>query len=266
MSGRSRTCLLDLVRSAVSALIVLALAVLALAVLALAVSASILTPSLALAQTGQLPTKQAQSGQAQSNLDLSDRMRSAPDFSLPPLLTAPEQPLDRPPISDPVQRPPHLPVTTPGTFALPQIAQSAGTIFSGTVTAITNHPASLSAGRGQAVGTIAVTFHVERAIRGAVPGENFSLSQWMGAWSAGQSYRVGDRALVFLYPRSKIGLTSCVGGSLGRFRIDPLGNVLMTAQQLSAFRKDPVLGGKSRISFADFAQAVERAGGPEDAP
>ncbi len=266
MSGRSRTCLLDVVRSAVSALIVFALAILALAVLALAVSASILTPALALAQTSQLPAKQAQSDQAQPNLGLSDRMQSAPDFSLAPWLTAPEQPPDRPPIANPVQRPPHLPVTTPGTLALPQIVQGAGTIFSGTVTAITNHPASLSAGRGQAVGTIAITFHVERAIRGAVPGENFSLSQWMGAWSAGQRYRVGERALVFLYPRSRIGLSSCVGGTLGRFRIDPLGHVLLTAQQLSAFRKDPVLGGRSRVSFADFAQAVERAGRQEDAP
>jgi hypothetical protein len=261
MSGRSRTCLLDALQSAVSALIVLALAILALAVLALAVSASLLTPGLALAQSNE-----AQSDRLKHNRAEPDRVPSAPDFSLPPSLPEPVQPPDRAPREWPVQRPPHLPVVGPGTFDLPQIVQAAGTIFSGTVTAITNHAASLTPGRQQAVGTVAVTFHVERAIRGAIPGESLSISQWIGTWSSGQRYRIGDRALVFLYPRSKIGLTSCVGGSLGRFRIDPLGHVSLTAQQLSAFRKDPVLGGKSRVSFADFAQAVERVDRQEDAP
>jgi hypothetical protein len=88
----------------------------------------------------------------------------------------------------------------------------------------------------------------------------------MGVWSGSQRYRVGDRALLFLYPPSKIGLTSCVGGTLGRFHIDPVGRVLLSAQQLSAFRRDPVLGGRSRVSFSDFAHAVERAGAEKDAP
>jgi len=151
-------------------------------------------------------------------------------------------------------------------MGLPQIVQAAGSIFSGTVTAITSHPASLTAGRGQPVGTVAVTFHVERAIRGAIPGANFVISQWMGVWSSGQQYRVGDRALLFLYPQGKLGLTSCVGGTIGRFRIDPAGRILLSAQQLSIFRADPQLRGKSLISFQDFALAVERAGGDELAP
>jgi hypothetical protein len=46
---------------------------------------------------------------------------------------------------------------------------------------------------------------------------------------------------------------------MGRFTIDPWGRVLLSAQHLSAFRGDPVLGGKSRVRVSDFALAVRRA-------
>jgi len=139
------------------------------------------------------------------------------------------------------------------------MARAAGTIFSGTVTAIARHPAT----QGQAIETVAITFHVEKAFRGVTPGEDFTISQWIGLWSAGQRYRVGERVLLFLYPPSKLGLTSCVASPIGRFRIDPVGRVLLSAQHLSAFRADPVLGGKSRVSFTDFALAVRQASGEE---
>lgn len=143
----------------------------------------------------------------------------------------------------------------PGTIGLPTIAQAAGTIFSGTVTAIARRPAA----RGQTVESVAITFHIENAIRGATPGEDLTISQWTGLWSGGQRYRVGERVLLFLYPPSKLGLTSCVAGGMGRFNIDQWGRVLLSAQHLSAFRADPVLGGKSRLPFSDFASAVRRA-------
>jgi hypothetical protein len=143
----------------------------------------------------------------------------------------------------------------PGTIGFPTLARSAGTIFSGTVTAIARQPAT----RGQAVETVAITFHIENTIRGAVPGEDLTISQWSGLWSTGQRYRVGERVLLFLYPPSKLGLTSCVAGGIGRFAVDPWGRVLLSAQHLAAFRADPVLGGKSRLPFSDFASAVRQA-------
>jgi hypothetical protein len=132
-------------------------------------------------------------------------------------------------------------------------------IFSATVTGIARHPA-ISA---QAFATVAITFRVESSIRGATPGQDLTVMQWLGLWSSGQRYRVGDRDLLFLYPPSKLGLTSCVGGPMGRFAIDPRGRVLLSAQQRSAFRQDPVVGGKSRVSFRDFALAVRQAAGEE---
>ena len=146
------------------------------------------------------------------------------------------------------------PWARPATFGLPQLSKAAGMIFSGTVISVVRQPVGANA-----IGTIAITFHVENAIRGAMPGEDRTITQWIGLWSGGQRYRIGDRALLFLYPPSKLGLTSCVGWPLGRFAMDRSGRVLLSAQQLSAFRQDPVLGGKSRVSFRDFARAVRQA-------
>jgi len=177
----------------------------------------------------------------------------APDFSLafPRAL----QPAKSDPTSS-LRR--HLSLET-GALSIGQITRAAGTIFSGTVTAITRRPAT----HGQSVETVAITFHVDNAIRGATPGESLTISQWIGLWSSGQRYRVGERVLLFLYPPSKLGLTSCVAAPMGRFNIDATGRVLLSAQHLSAFRTDPVLGGKSRVSLSDFALAVRQAGGEE---
>jgi len=159
------------------------------------------------------------------------------------------------PASGPISFPPRLPITPPGGFGFPQLARAAGLIFSGTVINIERRPARAV----QALGTVAITFHIENAIRGATPGSDLTISQWIGLWSSGQRYRVGEHVLIFLYPPSKLGLTSCVGGTMGRFVIDPRWRVLLTAQQLSAFQRDPVLGGKSHLRFSDFALAVRRA-------
>jgi hypothetical protein len=167
----------------------------------------------------------------------------------------PSLPLPVPTIPEPVA-PPRLPVTRPGGFGFPQFARAAGMIFSGTVTKVEPRPATPAS--GHAVTTVAITFHVENAIRGATPGQELTISQWIGAWSSGQRYRVGERVLLFLYPPSKLGLTSCVGGAMGHFVVDPQGRVLLTAQHLAAFRTDSVLGGKSRVYFSDFALAVKR--------
>jgi hypothetical protein len=157
-------------------------------------------------------------------------------------------------ISRPI-RPPQDPAVPPQAFGLPQMVKAAGVIFSGSVTAISHRPATSAL----AVETVSITFRVEQAIRGATPGDNLTILQWIGLWSSGQRYRVGERLLLFLYPTSNLGLTSCVGGPLGRLGFDPWGRVALSAQQISAFRRDPVLGGKSRVSFSDFALAVHQS-------
>ena len=205
----------------------------------LAVLLVVLAPIVSFGQTSSAP-----SSSERALSDFYDSLSRGPDANPPgwrPIL------------------PPRVPVTPPVGFGFPQIARAAGMIFSGTVTKIERRPAT----GGQSVETVAITFHVEDAIRGATPGENLTISQWIGLWSAGQRYRVGERLLLFFYPRSKLKLTSCVGGSMGRFAVDSWGRVWLTAQHLGAFQKDPVLGGKSRVRISDFALAVRRAGEEE---
>ena len=128
-------------------------------------------------------------------------------------------------------------------------------IFSATVMNVERRPGN----RGQTVETVAITFRVEQAFRGATPGETLTIFQWIGLWSSGQRYRIGERVLLFLYRNSKLGLTSCVAGNLGRFEIDASGRIVISAEQLSMLRKDPVVGGKSRVRLGDFALAVRHA-------
>ncbi len=152
----------------------------------------------------------------------------------------------------------------PATIGLSQIARAAEIIFSGTVTSISRAPASGSpAYRSDVPQVVAVTFRVEHSFRGSIAGQNLTVFEWIGLWTSGQRYRVGDRLFLFLYPPSKLGLTSCVGGTMGRFVVDPLGHVVLNEQHLAAFGADPALGGKSRVSMPDFGLAVRRARGEE---
>ena len=201
-------------------------------------------------QTTSDPGNSAQHGVARFDPS-NPRMRGlAGSDLLPWLRTATDQP---PPRSDTVV--PLRPIGPARPISFPIMARTAGIIFSGTVTRIERHPANNS----QPAATVAITFHVENAIRGATPGQDLTILQWIGVWSSGQRYRVGERVFLFLYPPSRLGLTSTVGGPMGRFTIDPWGRIPLTAQHLSAFRTDPVLGGKSLVRFSDFAFAVRQA-------
>ena len=128
-------------------------------------------------------------------------------------------------------------------------------IFSGTVKSIERKAATGSS----AVEAVQVTFHVDNAIPGTTAGQDLTISQWIGLWTSGQRYRIGERVVLFLYPPSKLGLTSAVAGPLGRFKLDQWGRVQLSAHHLSAFRTDPVLGGKPRVRISDFALAVRKA-------
>jgi hypothetical protein len=108
----------------------------------------------------------------------------------------------------------------PGNFR--HIVRSAGVIFSGTVLTV-NRVAPGSANR---TGLTTITFRVENAIRGVRQGQTLQVLEWSGLWSAGEHYRTGEHVLLFLYPTSRLGLTSPVGGAQGRFAIDQFNRVL----------------------------------------
>jgi len=100
-----------------------------------------------------------------------------------------------------------------------ELLRRAGMIFSGTVLSTT--AAELRTDR--AVPAVELSFRVERAIAGVNPGQVLTIREWAGAWSGLRPMRPGDRFLLFLYPPSRLGLTSPVGGSQGQIRLDATG-------------------------------------------
>jgi hypothetical protein len=147
----------------------------------------------------------------------------------------------------------------PGTTIFPQLVRTAGIIFSGRVTSIGRTPSS--SGLRQASTT--VTFAVERALRGASPGQNLTIHEWAGLWARGERYRVGERVLLFLYSPSTLGLTSPVAGAIGRFAMDPRGRIVIGAQQAAILAADPLLRGKAVVAYPEFARAVRRSSAEE---
>jgi hypothetical protein len=191
---------------------------------------------------------------------------------------ADRSPADRPPVVAPVLTPILGPVRGPVSTApiwipppgLPrhyptappifqQLVRAAGIIFSGRVTFV----GSVVPSSGQYPASSTVTFQVDQALRGALPGQNLTIREWAGLRSIGERYYVGERVFLFLYSPGKLGLTSPVGGGMGRFAVNSQGNIVMSPQHVVNFSKDPILGGKPVIPSAEFAQAVLRPGGEE---
>jgi hypothetical protein len=159
------------------------------------------------------------------------------------------------PVREPARINPPLSINPGNSSGLSGLVRAAGIIFSGTVTRVQRRTWANT----QTVSTVAITFHVENALRGSTPGRELTIYEWAGVWSSGQRYHVGERVFVFLYPRSKLGLTSSVAGPMGRFAVDTRGTLVLSPQHISVLRRHPVLGGKSRVSLSDFALAVRQA-------
>jgi len=147
----------------------------------------------------------------------------------------------------------------PGISSFPtlaQLARKAGYVFDGTVLSVvrvgkTPHD----------VPTMQITFRVERGIRGTQTGQVLTVREWAGLWESGERYLPGERVLLFLYPPSKLGLTSPVAGALGRFAVDPKGFVNLPPGQVVAQSAGAKLQtrGRHRLSSAEFVRAIQRS-------
>ena len=113
----------------------------------------------------------------------------------------------------------------PKTASLPQfpaarqITRASGMIFSGVVVEVRRFEGT--------PGPTQITFRVENAMRGVRRGQIVRVREWGGLWNSGERYTRGERVLLFLYPNSRLGLTSPVGGRSGRYAVDSVGRVLV---------------------------------------
>jgi hypothetical protein len=105
-----------------------------------------------------------------------------------------------------------------------RLARDSGFVFSGSVLEI-HTPRG---GNQDVIPTVSVTLHVDRAIVGVHPGEILTIREWVGAWSQ-HPLHDGQRVLLLLYPRSRLGLTSPVGGSLGQVALSVRNTVVPPA-------------------------------------
>ena len=138
-----------------------------------------------------------------------------------------------------------------------QFARSSGYIFSGTVLKIQRTTAGQNA-----VAFTQITFRVDEAIQGVRSRKIFTIREWSGLWDSGERYRPGERVLLFLYPVSKLGFTSPVGGPLGRFVVDHDGKIHihdLRRTPISINRAQSQFAGRTRVSPREFAHAILHA-------
>ena len=140
-----------------------------------------------------------------------------------------------------------------------QLNRNSGYIFVGTVRSVSRVEPTSPGG----VSTVRITFHVENALRGVRRGQTLVIREWAGRWESGEHYRVGERTMLFLFPPGKLGLTSPVGGELGKFRLDSYGHVLLNRVQVAAVASNPVLAapqqGRNRMTLRQLSNGIRRA-------
>jgi len=147
----------------------------------------------------------------------------------------------------------------PKSLRLFQLTKKAGYMFSGTVLSVQR----VSASKNVAAETVAVTFRVDKGIRGTKTGQTLTIREWAGLWNAGERYRPGEHVFLFLYAPSRLGLTSPVGGDSGRLAIGSGDRVTLPDHMVDEFP----IGAKAKrdarqnhtMPLRQFAAAIRRA-------
>ena len=168
-----------------------------------------------------------------------------------------------------------------------QLSRRAGMIFAGTVLTagaqtvttqtVTNQTAATDRLAPGTTPTVQLSFHVDEAIAGVERGQVLTIHEWAGAWSMHRPMSKGQHFLIFLYPPSRLGLTSPVGGSLGQVALDASGqNVsndmekpdapkLAAAMAIAPRKESPLQPGAplgaANISVVQLARAIRGARG-----
>jgi hypothetical protein len=164
-----------------------------------------------------------------------------------------------------------------------QLSRRAGMIFAGTVLTAspliaatqtaTDHTAATDRAASAATPAVQLSFRVDQAIAGVERGQILTIHEWAGAWSMHRPMRSGQHILIFLYPPSRLGFTSPVGGALGQVALDPTGkNVAKYEQKPPALiglrndltRRPPVPAEPHSVSVFQLERAIRSARNEEE--
>lgn len=164
---------------------------------------------------------------------------------------------DSSPVQNATSSSPHLLSSGPG---LQLLTKHAGYIFQGVVTRV-----AMNAGKGpNDTGTISITFRVTQGLRGVRDGETFTIHEWAGLWNGVTRYKPGEHVVLFLYPQSRLGLTSPVAGALGKFSADANGKTVVSPAQSTLLHDatlQPSADGKLRLTAQRFFEIVQEQAG-----
>ena len=104
------------------------------------------------------------------------------------------------------------------------------------------------------------------------PGQILTIHEWIGALSRQPALRSGERVLLFLYPPSRLGLTSPVGGAQGQIRLDSTGqNVAENALPVQSTSRAGPQGSRAadasevrgRVPVSQLERAIRAARGKQ---
>ena len=110
-----------------------------------------------------------------------------------------------------------------------QMSRASGMVFAGTVISVAAEPT----GKQNPLPIAITRVRVNEAIVGVRPGQVIAIREWSGASSMHRAMSPGERLLIFLYPPSRLGLTSPVGGRQGQVVLNARGELIAPSLQES---------------------------------
>jgi hypothetical protein len=147
-----------------------------------------------------------------------------------------------------------------------QLSRRAGMIFAGTVLTatapsvttptVTTPTAAADRVVPGTTPSVQLRFRVDQAIAGVEQGQILTIHEWAGAASMYRPLHSGQHILIFLYPPSRLGLTSPVGGSLGQVALDPSGKNVAAQKPAVATGLRNESSARPRVTFDSGSVSV----------
>ncbi len=154
-----------------------------------------------------------------------------------------------------------------------QLSRRAGMIFAGTVLGSTPPATTIDRAIPASIPAVQLSFRVDRAIAGVARGQVLTIREWAGAWSSSMQRPMikGQHILIFLYPPSRLGLTSPVGGSLGQIALDANGKNVVERKAAAAtelrdasFPRSHATAAGVSVSVVQLERAIRSARSKEE--
>ena len=154
-----------------------------------------------------------------------------------------------------------------------QLSRRAGMIFAGTVLGSTPPATTIDRAIPASIPAVQLSFRVDRAIAGVERGQVLTIREWTGVWSSSMQRPMikGQHILIFLYPPSRLGLTSPVGGSLGQIALDANGKNVVERKAAAAtelrdasFPRSHATAAGVSVSVVQLERAIRSARSKEE--